>query len=296
MVYVSWDNDCYWLLMTVQTQLLLRLYQTPTNSIVIIMTHYYFNRIKLQLRCTWTGKIHFVLSHLTPLFLQAFISALSVVSLYGWTLVFLSILYFQSPSLSLRGLAAIFSTMRNSCLTLSNMSLVEEGKTNGEALLEVRKAHTIKTHSQTHKAFRCFTCLFALSRHSSLRLSPSCRPVSSWTALKTWAVCCRQWRTQLDSLVHSLITAPGERPLRLVFINDNRFDEWSMCCEELMSEIHVWTEAEIAVQRGSTRPTGPVSLTNENARLDTDWATASGEGFYPGKLFMFHNFYSPQGL
>ncbi|XP_069023892.1 adhesion G protein-coupled receptor E5 [Embiotoca jacksoni] len=42
------------------------------------------------------------------------------------------------------------------------------------------------------------------------------------------------------------------------------------------------TEAEIAVQRGKTRPTGPIYLTNENASLNTDWTTAAGTGTYPG--------------
>ncbi|XP_034441282.1 CD97 antigen isoform X1 [Hippoglossus hippoglossus] len=42
------------------------------------------------------------------------------------------------------------------------------------------------------------------------------------------------------------------------------------------------TEVEIAVQWGSTRPTGTIHLTNENATLDTDWETASGTGTYPG--------------
>ncbi|KAJ0050526.1 hypothetical protein NL108_003776, partial [Boleophthalmus pectinirostris] len=42
------------------------------------------------------------------------------------------------------------------------------------------------------------------------------------------------------------------------------------------------TDAEIAVERGRTRPTGAVSLSNENAHLKTDWATASGTGPYPG--------------
>lgn len=42
------------------------------------------------------------------------------------------------------------------------------------------------------------------------------------------------------------------------------------------------TDAEIAVQRGKTRPTGPIHLTNENATLDTDWTTAAGTGSYPG--------------
>ncbi|XP_040892111.1 adhesion G protein-coupled receptor E2 isoform X2 [Toxotes jaculatrix] len=42
------------------------------------------------------------------------------------------------------------------------------------------------------------------------------------------------------------------------------------------------TEAEIVVQRGRTPPTGPILLTNENARLDTDWETATGMGTYPG--------------
>lgn len=42
------------------------------------------------------------------------------------------------------------------------------------------------------------------------------------------------------------------------------------------------TDAEIAVQRGQTRPTGQIHLTNENAALDTDWTTAAGTGSYPG--------------
>ncbi|CAK6968386.1 adhesion G protein-coupled receptor E5 [Scomber scombrus] len=42
------------------------------------------------------------------------------------------------------------------------------------------------------------------------------------------------------------------------------------------------TEAAIAIQKGKTPPTGPIHLTNENARLDTDWATAAGTGTYPG--------------
>ncbi|XP_069570704.1 adhesion G protein-coupled receptor E5 [Brachyistius frenatus] len=42
------------------------------------------------------------------------------------------------------------------------------------------------------------------------------------------------------------------------------------------------TEAEIAVQRGKTRPTGPIYLANENASLNTDWTTAAGTGTYPG--------------
>ncbi|KAM7418822.1 hypothetical protein PAMA_016108 [Pampus argenteus] len=42
------------------------------------------------------------------------------------------------------------------------------------------------------------------------------------------------------------------------------------------------TDAEIAMQRGETRPTGPIQLTSENAILNTDWTTASGNGTYPG--------------
>ncbi|XP_070838706.1 adhesion G protein-coupled receptor E5 [Chaetodon trifascialis] len=42
------------------------------------------------------------------------------------------------------------------------------------------------------------------------------------------------------------------------------------------------TDAEIAVRRGKTRPTGPIYLTNEYATLDTDWTTAAGTGSYPG--------------
>ncbi|XP_076004043.1 adhesion G protein-coupled receptor E5 isoform X2 [Genypterus blacodes] len=42
------------------------------------------------------------------------------------------------------------------------------------------------------------------------------------------------------------------------------------------------TDGQIAVQRGKTAPTGPLHLTTENASLDTDWATATGTGPYPG--------------
>uniref|UniRef100_A0A1A8I2V3 CD97 molecule n=3 Tax=Nothobranchius TaxID=28779 RepID=A0A1A8I2V3_NOTKU len=41
-------------------------------------------------------------------------------------------------------------------------------------------------------------------------------------------------------------------------------------------------DAQIAVQRGKTRPTGPLHLTNEFASLNTDWTTAAGTGPYPG--------------
>ncbi|XP_072240577.1 adhesion G protein-coupled receptor E5 isoform X2 [Leuresthes tenuis] len=42
------------------------------------------------------------------------------------------------------------------------------------------------------------------------------------------------------------------------------------------------TDAQIAIQRGRTPPTGPIYLTNENAALSTDWKTAAGTGTYPG--------------
>lgn len=41
-------------------------------------------------------------------------------------------------------------------------------------------------------------------------------------------------------------------------------------------------DAEIAVQRGTSPPTGLIHLTSENAFLDTDWTTAAGMGPYPG--------------
>lgn len=47
-----------------------------------------------------------------------------------------------------------------------------------------------------------------------------------------------------------------------------------------------YVDADIAVQRGKTRPTGPIHLTTENATLDTDWTTAAGTGSYPGKLLV----------
>ncbi|XP_071031336.1 adhesion G protein-coupled receptor E5-like isoform X1 [Oncorhynchus clarkii lewisi] len=42
------------------------------------------------------------------------------------------------------------------------------------------------------------------------------------------------------------------------------------------------TATELAVRRGQTPPTGPISLANDNARLDTTWETATGNGTYPG--------------
>ncbi|XP_024115183.1 putative adhesion G protein-coupled receptor E4P [Oryzias melastigma] len=42
------------------------------------------------------------------------------------------------------------------------------------------------------------------------------------------------------------------------------------------------TDVQIKVQRGKTRPTGPVHLTSGNASLSTDWETAAGTGTYPG--------------
>ncbi|XP_061577247.1 adhesion G protein-coupled receptor E2-like [Cololabis saira] len=42
------------------------------------------------------------------------------------------------------------------------------------------------------------------------------------------------------------------------------------------------TEARIAVERGRSRPTGPIHLTNDYATLSTDWDTAAGMGPYPG--------------
>uniref|UniRef100_A0A3Q4M514 Uncharacterized protein n=1 Tax=Neolamprologus brichardi TaxID=32507 RepID=A0A3Q4M514_NEOBR len=41
-------------------------------------------------------------------------------------------------------------------------------------------------------------------------------------------------------------------------------------------------DAQIAVQRGTTRPTGDIHLSSEYAYLDTDWTTAAGTGKYPG--------------
>lgn len=46
--------------------------------------------------------------------------------------------------------------------------------------------------------------------------------------------------------------------------------------------LHNQVEAEIAVQRGKTPPTGPLGLTTENATVVSDWSTAAGMGVYPG--------------
>lgn len=58
----------------------------------------------------------------------------------------------------------------------------------------------------------------------------------------------------------------------------------------ILNELSVLIDVEIAVQRGKTRPTGPIHLTNENASLDTDWTTAAGTGSYPGKLLFSSQF------
>uniref|UniRef100_A0A4W5KY72 Uncharacterized protein n=1 Tax=Hucho hucho TaxID=62062 RepID=A0A4W5KY72_9TELE len=42
------------------------------------------------------------------------------------------------------------------------------------------------------------------------------------------------------------------------------------------------TVTELAVRRGQTPPTGPISLANDNASLDTSWETATGNGTFPG--------------
>ncbi|XP_034147697.1 adhesion G protein-coupled receptor E2 isoform X2 [Esox lucius] len=48
-----------------------------------------------------------------------------------------------------------------------------------------------------------------------------------------------------------------------------------------------YTEANILVNRNKTQPTGPVSLTSENAQLDTTWETAVGDqNNYPGFAFV----------
>lgn len=47
--------------------------------------------------------------------------------------------------------------------------------------------------------------------------------------------------------------------------------------------LHNQVEAEIAVQRGETPPTGPIHLSTENASVVTDWATVARTGVYRGK-------------
>ncbi|XP_029927681.1 CD97 antigen isoform X2 [Myripristis murdjan] len=42
------------------------------------------------------------------------------------------------------------------------------------------------------------------------------------------------------------------------------------------------TEMKFAVHKGQTPPTGPIHLTTEAVKLDTDWTTAAGNGTYPG--------------
>ncbi|KAJ0033205.1 hypothetical protein NQD34_000312 [Periophthalmus magnuspinnatus] len=134
-----------------------------------------------------------------------------------------------SPSPSLSGLAAIFSMMRNSCLALSTSTVPDEGKANGEALLE-----------------KFFTAAEAL-------LSPM-QPLDRGE--------------DVTDLLHTV-----EDSIR--FIGPQ--------LKQKTNKIETTeTDAEIAVQRGDTRPTGAVSLINENARLDMDWAAASGTGPYPG--------------
>uniref|UniRef100_A0A4W5LCV6 GAIN domain-containing protein n=1 Tax=Hucho hucho TaxID=62062 RepID=A0A4W5LCV6_9TELE len=47
-----------------------------------------------------------------------------------------------------------------------------------------------------------------------------------------------------------------------------------------MNKTH--TVTELAVRRGQTPPTGPISLANDNASLDTSWETATGNGTFSG--------------
>ncbi|XP_072318419.1 adhesion G protein-coupled receptor E5-like [Eucyclogobius newberryi] len=133
----------------------------------------------------------------------------------------------SSPSLS--GLAAISSMMRNRCLDLSSSTAPDEGKADGEALLE-----KLFTATET-----LLTPLQKLDRGEDV-----------------------------TDLLHTL-----EDSIRFIGPqlkhSRNRIETTE-------------TDAEIAVQKGDTRPSGAVSLTSENARLDTDWATASGTGPYPG--------------
>ncbi|XP_037113021.1 adhesion G protein-coupled receptor E5 [Syngnathus acus] len=53
------------------------------------------------------------------------------------------------------------------------------------------------------------------------------------------------------------------------------------------------TAVAIAVERGTSPPTGPIHLGTENSTLDTDWTTAAGTGAYPGfamaALLSYHN-------
>ena len=50
----------------------------------------------------------------------------------------------------------------------------------------------------------------------------------------------------------------------------------------LISWLHNQVEAEIAVHRGKTPPTGPIPLSKENPRVTTDWTTAAGTGVSAG--------------
>ncbi|XP_029991385.1 CD97 antigen isoform X2 [Sphaeramia orbicularis] len=135
---------------------------------------------------------------------------------------------FIVPEQTLEGLAAIWSMMRNSCLSLSSINPADEGKANGEVLLE-----------------KLFTA-------TEVMLSPG----------------------QLDNTEDvSELLSTVEDSIRFVGpqLKDN-----STRIETSQTDI------DIALQRTKTRPTGPIHLTSENARLDTDWETASGNGTYPG--------------
>lgn len=55
----------------------------------------------------------------------------------------------------------------------------------------------------------------------------------------------------------------------------------------LISWLHNQVEAEIAVHRGKTPPTGPIHLSTENATVTTDWTTAAGTGVYAGNPPVF---------
>ncbi|KAM9363638.1 adhesion G protein-coupled receptor E5-like [Symphorus nematophorus] len=134
----------------------------------------------------------------------------------------------SGPAPSLGGLADILFMMRNSCLALSNPSVTDEVKANGEALLE-----------------KLFTATEAILSPGHLTSSEDV--------------------SELLGTVESAIMLIGPQLKH----NHTKLETTK-------------TDAEIAVQRGQTRPTGPIHLTSENAALDTDWTTAAGTGSYPG--------------
>ncbi|XP_064857085.1 adhesion G protein-coupled receptor E2-like isoform X2 [Oncorhynchus nerka] len=89
--------------------------------------------------------------------------------------------------------------------------------------------------------------------------------------------------TQIDSFLSQCILSNSREVSRLLGAVE---DAMKLIAPQLRNNHTTMgtdrAEAEIAVRRGQTPPIGPISLANDNARLDTSWETATGNGTYPG--------------